>query len=41
MPWKKKKKAQLAWDQEAQEFHKTAKEIPGMLALRTVLLPEV
>lgn len=34
-------KTQLAWDQVAQEFHKKAKEIPGMLALRTVLLPEV
>lgn len=41
MPWKTKqnKTTQLAWDQVAQEFHKKAKEIPGMLALRTV--PEV
>lgn len=38
MPWKK---TQLAWDQVVQEFHKKAKEIPGMLALRTVLLPGV
>lgn len=34
-------KTQLAWDQVAPEFHKKAKEIPGMLALRIVLLPEV
>lgn len=32
---------QLAWDQAAQEFHKKAKEIPGMLALRIVLLPGI